>query len=348
MQNRTRRLKKTSFIFILILILMMLFQTACASSAGKKEPELTKSVLSMDTLAQISVYEKVDEKVVDEAFAYMLQLEENLSRYAPNGDIARINSAAGVAYVKVDEETLELIEKCVDYSEQTEGAFDISLGALIDLWGIATGENHIASQEEIDEALRHTGYKNIFIDKENSAVMLAKKGVILDLGAVGKGYISEKVREFLVEKGVKSAIINFGGNVVLIGTNKGKQPFRIGIQDPFGQRGEYFAVVSGSKTALVSSGSYERYFLGPDGVRYHHIMNPAEGRPAQNGLCQVSIVCDDATLADILSTAVFVMGEEKGLAYLQTMDGVEAVFVSEEKQVTVTEGLKKDFKMIAK
>ncbi len=106
--------------------------------------------------------------------------------------------------------------------------------------------------------------------------------------------------------------------------------------------------MSGSKTALVSSGSYERYFLGPDGVRYHHIMNPAEGRPAQNGLCQVSIVCDDATLADILSTAVFVMGEEKGLAYLQTMDGVEAVFVSEEKQVTVTEGLKKDFKMIAK
>ena len=261
MQNRTRRLKKTSFIFILIIILMMLFQTACASSAGKKEPELTKSVLSMDTLAQISVYEKVDEKVVDEAFAYMLQLEENLSRYAPNGDIARINSAAGVAYVKVDEETLELIEKCVDYSEQTEGAFDISLGALIDLWGIATGENHIASQEEIDEALRHTGYKNIFIDKENSAVMLAK-GCDFRLGCGGQRLYQRESARVFGGKRRKKRHYQLWRQCRFDGTNKGKQPFRIGIQDPFGQRGEYFAVVSGSKTALVSSGSYERYFLG--------------------------------------------------------------------------------------
>ncbi len=250
--------------------------------------------------------------------------------------------------MQVQAETVDLIEKCMDYSEQTEGAFDITLGALTDLWGIAVGKNHIATQEEIDEALRHVGYENILINRDDNAIMLAKQGVILDLGAVGKGYISEKVREFLLEKGVERAIINFGGNIVLIGKNKNDKPFRVGIQEPFNDRGEYLAVVSSEKTALVSSGSYERNFRGDDGTLYHHIMNPFDGRPVQNGLSQVTIVCDDATRADILSTAVFVMGVERGLAYIEQLDDVQAVLVTDEKKVIVTDGLKDNLELLKK
>lgn len=334
---------------VLLLILSIWFPVSCASPFVKEEPTLTKSALGMNTMVQISVYDdKVEEAVLDEAFAYTSKLENQLNRYAPDSDIAKINAHAGAGYVKVEAETLALIEECVQYSKQTGGAFDITLGALIDLWGIADGRNRIASQAEIDEALRFTGYENILIDKANHAVMLAKKGVILDLGAVGKGYISTKVREFLIEKGVKNAIINLGGNIVLIGKNKSGKPFRVGIQEPFAERGAYIAVVQGNKTALVSSGSYERNFRGADGVLYHHIMNPAEGRPVQNGLSQVTILCDDATQADILSTAVFVMGREKGLKYIQQLDGVEAVFVTDKNEIVFTDGLKKDIEVLRK
>ncbi len=331
------------------LFFLVLFQWACTTDFSKDNPTLTKNALGMNTLIQISIYdEEIDEQILDEAFDYALELENRLSRYVPDSDIAKINGSAGVGYVQVQAETVDLIEKCMDYSEQTEGAFDITLGALTDLWGIAVGKNHIATQEEIDEALRHVGYENILINRDDNAIMLAKQGVILDLGAVGKGYISEKVREFLLEKGVERAIINFGGNIVLIGKNKNDKPFRVGIQEPFNDRGEYLAVVSSEKTALVSSGSYERNFRGDDGTLYHHIMNPFDGRPVQNGLSQVTIVCDDATRADILSTAVFVMGVERGLAYIEQLDDVQAVLVTDEKKVIVTDGLKDNLELLKK
>lgn len=164
--------------------------------------------------------------------------------------------------------------------------------------------------------------------------------MIIDLGAVAKGYISQMTRQFLVGKGIKSAIIDFGGNIVLIGKNYKGDNFAVGIQKPFNDRGEYLAAVQSDNYAMVSSGNYERYFTGPDGVIYHHIIDPKTGYPAQNGLNQVTIIADDATVADILSTGVYVMGDNEGYDYIQKTENIGAVFVMNDGNVIVTENIK--------
>ncbi|NMC57493.1 MAG: FAD:protein FMN transferase [Eubacteriaceae bacterium] len=330
---------KKLFVYIILIAILLSFNS-CGSEISKT-PVSTKTTFAMDTVCTIKIYDKnADEKIIDDAFAYVSDLENLLSRYISTSDIAKINENAGKSYVKVDRHTLELLKECVYYSDQTDGAFDITLGSLIDLWDIESGRNYIPSKSEIENAMKYTGYKNILIDEKNCSVKLAKKGVIIDLGAVAKGYISQMTRQFLVGKGIKSAIIDFGGNIVLIGKNYKGDNFAVGIQKPFNDRGEYLAAVQSDNCAMVSSGNYERYFTGPDGVIYHHIIDPKTGYPAQNGLNQVTIIADDATVADILSTGVYVMGDNEGYDYIQKTENIGAVFVMNDGNVIVTENIK--------
>jgi thiamine biosynthesis lipoprotein len=317
-------MKKLSAITLIIAILLSF--VSCASEISQT-PVIVKTTFAMDTVCTIKIYDKnADEKVIDDAFDYVHELENLLSRYISDSDIAKINANAGKNYVKVDNRTLELLKKCVYYSDQTDGAFDITLGSLIDLWDIESGRDYIPAKSEIENALKYTSYKNILLDEQNCSVKLAKKGVIIDLGAVAKGYISQMTKEFLISKGVSSAIIDFGGNIVLIGKNYKGKDFSVGIQKPFNDRGEYLATVQSDMCAMVSSGNYERYFIGTDGTVYHHIIDPKTGYPVQNGLSEVTIICDDATAADILSTGVYVMGEDKGYGYIERLK-IQAQFL---------------------
>lgn len=334
-------------LFVIIFLTAMLISFNSCGSEISKTPVITKTAFAMDTVCTIKIYDKnADEKIIDDAFAYVHELENLLSRYVSTSDIARINDSAGKNYVKVDTRTLELLKECVYYSAQTDGAFDITLGSLIDLWDIESGRDYIPSKSEIENAIKYTGYKNILIDEQNCKVKLEKKGVIIDMGAVAKGYISKMTKEFLVSRGIKSAIIDFGGNIVLIGKNYKGDNFAVGIQKPFNDRGEYFAAVQSDKFAMVSSGNYERYFTGADGVIYHHIIDPKTGYPARNGLNQVTIICDDATIADILSTGIYVMGEAKGYDYIEKTENIGAVFVMSDNNIIVTENIKNNVNIL--
>lgn len=336
---------KKLFVIIFLTAILISFNS-CASEISKT-PVITKTAFAMDTVCTIKIYDKnTDEKIVDDSFTYVHDLENLLSRYVSTSDIAKINENAGKTYVKVDKRTLELLKECVYYSAQTDGAFDITLGSLIDLWDIESGREYIPSKSEIENARKYIGYKNILIDEQNCSVKLAKKGVIIDLGAVAKGYISKMTKEYLIGKGIKSAIIDFGGNIVLIGKNYKGDNFAVGIQKPFNDRGEYFGAVQSDKCSMVSSGNYERYFTGTDGVVYHHIIDPKTGYPAQNGLAQVTIICDNATVADILSTGVYVMGESKGYDYIEKTENIGAVFVMSDNNIIMTENIKNSVNII--
>lgn len=333
--------------FVIIFLTAILISFNSCGSEISKTPVITKSAFAMDTVCTIKIYDKnADEKIIDDAFTYVDELENLLSRYVSTSDIAKINANAGKSYVKADKRTLELLKECIYYSQQTDGAFDITLGSLIDLWGIESGREIIPSKSEIENARKYTGYENILIDEQNCSVKLAKKGVIIDMGAVAKGYISQMTKQFLVSKGIKSAIIDFGGNIVLIGKNYKGDNFAVGIQKPFNDRGEYLAAVQSDMCAMVSSGNYERYFTGPDGVVYHHIINPQTGYPAQSGLNQVTIICDDATVADILSTGVYVMGESKGYDYIEKTENIGTVFVMSDNNVIVTDNIKNNVNIL--
>ncbi len=334
-------------LFVIIFLTAILLSFNSCGSEISKTPMSTKTAFAMDTVCTIKIYDKnADEKIIDDTFLYVHELENLLSRYESTSDISNINKNAGGNYVKVDIRTLELLQKCVYYSYQTDGAFDITLGSVIDLWDIESGRDYIPAKIEIENAMKYTGYKNILIDERNCSVKLAKKGVIIDLGAVAKGYISQMTKEFLVSKGINSAIIDFGGNIVLVGKNYKGKVFSVGIQKPFDERGEYLAAVESDMCAMVSSGNYERYFTGADGIIYHHIINPKTGYPVQNGLSQVTIICDDATVADILSTGVYVMGEDKGYDYIKKTENTGAVFVTGDNNIIVTENIKNNVNIL--
>ena len=153
-------------------------------------------------------------------------------------------------------------------------------------------------------------------------------------------------KQFLVSKEINSAIIDFGGNIVIIGKNYNSQNYKVGMQDPFNDRGEYLAVIQSEKSTVISSGNYERYFTGSDGNIYHHIIDPKTGYPAQSGLNQVTIVCDDATVADILSTGIYVMGKDKGYSYIEKTENIGAVFVTDKNEVIVTENIKNNVNIL--
>ncbi len=333
-------------IYILLIIFVFINFTSCNSEISK-QPVLVKTGFYMDTFISISIYDKkVDEAILDDAFDYVDELEDLLSRYVETSDINRINMMAGSGYVKVDLRTLELLEQCIYYCKLTNGAFDITLGSLIDLWDINSGKKNIPSELEIEKAKQDIGYKNILIDKDNCSVKLKEKGIIIDLGAVAKGYISEMTKNFLISKGIKSAIMDFGGNIILIGESYRGINYKVGIQSPFDDRGDYLAVVQSNRNAFVSSGTYERYFIGIDGKRYHHILDPATGMPAQNGLSQVSIICDNATVADILSTGIFVMGIEEGENLIEQLDGIDAIFITDNKEIIITKNIKNEVEIL--
>lgn len=333
-------------IYIILILLFMFSLTSCNSTISK-DPTIVKTQFNMDTFITISIYDKkADEQIIDDAFDYVAELENLLSRYIESSDIYKINAMAGESFVKVDNRTFKLIEQCIYYSKLTNGAFDITLGSLIDLWDINSGKNYIPTAEEINTAKKNTGYKNILIDKENRSVKLKEEGTIIDLGAVAKGYISEMTKDFLISKGIQSAIIDFGGNIVLIGKSYTGDNFKVGIQSPFNDRGTYLAIVQSERNAIISSGTYERYFIGSDGKRYHHILDPSTGKPVQNGLSQVSIICDSATVADILSTGIFVMGVEEGRKLIEQLEDIDAIFITDNQEIITTDNIKNELKIL--
>lgn len=339
MRNKIKRI----CILFTILILILSFITGCISNA---EGQHEKSFFAMDTIMSFRVYgDRSAKKAMNKAIDRIKEIEKHMSSTYEDSDVVKINKAAGTEPVKVHDDTFYVIKKALEYGQLSDGALDITIRPIVELWGITSDNPRVPSKEEIDEKLALVDYRKVVLDEENKTVFLEEKGMGIDLGAIAKGYAADEAVRILREAGVESALLNLGGNVITIGSNPDGRSWRIGIQDPRrDETGEpHFAIVGVADATVVSSGDYERYIeevYEKTGERYHHIFDPKTGYPADKGLMASTIISSSSIDADALSTILFIMGYEEGFKLIEKLDNVEAIAVTANKEVYTTEGLK--------
>ncbi len=325
---------------------MVLLLPACGGGTSAPTPSpaaetANKNLFAMDTVMSFTAYGPNGEAGLEAIEKEILALDKTLSVTNEESEVWALDHAGGQP-VSVGEDTAALLRAARELGSSTGGALDVTMYPLVKAWGFTTGTYQIPEKEAIQALLADTGYDRILM--EGDTVTLPE-GMMVDFGALAKGYAGEKCARILKEAGVTSAILRLSGNIQTVGAKPDGSPFRVAVRDP--QRGEsdYLGVLELIDQAAVTSGNYERYFEA-DGVRYCHIIDPATGAPTQKDLVSVTIVGDSGTLCDGLSTALFVMGREDALDYWRTTGGFEAILVDEDKQVWATAGLRDSFSLV--
>lgn len=338
------------------MIMMTVFAGAlmCGCGAGTSAPEpVMKDGYYLDTICSVSVYRMTgsdgavhdaadmeDEALtaIDSSFELCRELESKISRTREDSDIGRINAAGG-EWVDVSEDTRELIQKGMEYSHVSGGAFDITVGGLTEQWDFHADpdEAKIPDEDALAEAAKHVNFRNLAI--EGNRVRLTDPDTKLDLGGIAKGWIGDRMTEVLESKGVVSAVINLGGNVICIGGKTDNEDFVIGVEAPFSDRSEIIGKVSARDKTLVTSGIYERR-IEVDGKTYHHILDTKTGWPAETDLDAVTLIADKGRSGDIdaLSTICLIKGSAEGMELIEDTDGVEGVFVLSNGDILTTDG----------
>jgi len=316
---------------------------------GRTPIKAQRESYRLGTIVRITLYGDDSKKlnnVLDLSMKEIERLENLLSVNIPSSDVSLVNRALGEYPVKVSEETGFLLKRALEWSERTGGAFDPTVGKIVKLWGMGTESAAVPDPEKLKEAVGMTDFRKVnIVHRGNATFVQTAKGQRIDLGGIAKGYVTDKVRLLLKNEGIQSALIDLGGNIAVFGSSPKPGKWKLGLQHPFMPRGEYFGIAEVSDVSVVTSGAYERYFESC-GVRYHHIFDPATGYPARSDLASVTIISEDSTDADALSTALFVMGLERGISLLRKLKNIEAVLVAKETEGTIvyaTDGLSKDF-----
>ena len=274
----------------------------------------------------------------DQVFREFDRLESLLSVWRDGSDVVRMNKAAGGAPVRVSPETLDVLAAAREASEWTHGKFDITFGALADVWKFDHDQdNTVPDRTAIDARVPLVDYTAVQIDRAAGTAFITKPGARVHLGGIGKGYAVDRAIALLRERGLADFLIQAGGDLYVSGMNDGR-PWKLGINDPRGTAGRAFATVELTNATLSTSGDYERFFM-KDGRRFHHLIDPDRGEPAR-GCRSVTIVAERAMLADALSTGVFVLGPTDGMALVEKLPGVEAVIVSAANDVLISSGLR--------
>ena len=332
-------LKKISVIFMII-SLISLNILGCSSPESQ-----TKTGFFMDTQIDISVYglnkEQFD-SLSEKVFGEMMEMENIFSRHISGSDINLINGAAGREAVKVSEETIFMLQKALEFAELTEGAFDPTIAPLLELWGFGTDQNRVPSAEELKKVLPLINYRAVQVNEEESTVFLPE-GMKIDLGGIAKGYIVDRGLRAAEKFPVTAIFINAGGDISIKGSKPAGDRWRIAVQDPRSPE-EWAAIIGMDTGSVATSGDYQRFFE-EGGELFHHIIDPRTGFPAGN-VSSVSTVASDTLTADALSTAVFVLGLEKGLELLESLDGVDGVIIDKQGKIHVTSGLADDTEIL--
>ena len=305
--------------------------------ASCKQTESSRAEFALGTVCSVTLFNQVDNGVYDDIFKRIRELDNLMNVYIPSSDVSRINAAAGIEPVQVHEDVFTVIERSLYYANISGGAFDPSVGPLVSLWGIGGDSPRVPSQEEIDETLPLVNWRNIELDPVTRTVFLKHPGMSLDLGAIAKGYAADEAAVIIRKAGIRRAIIDLGGNIVTCGERKDRKPWRVGIQNPNKDRNAYIGVLQVTEKSVVTSGAYERFFE-EEGQRYHHIFSPSSGYPVENGLLSVTIITPASIDADALSTAVFVLGYERGKVLIDSLPETEAVFILSDLSVRQTSG----------
>ena len=304
-------MKKLTYLYVMLLLISL-----CGC---EKNTEQTRFVL--DTVAKITA--DCDEETLSGAFSLCEEYENLLSRTVNSSDVYRLNSASD--FVEVSDSTAEIIDRALFYSELSGGKFDITVCSVSELWDFKN--QIIPNRNEIAEALKNVDYESIETGK-NKVNLNGKK---IDLGAIAKGYIADRIKEYLIENGTEKAIINLGGNIVAFG-----EEYKIGIQKPFS--GDNAAILCIENMSVVTSGIYQRY-IEENGKIYHHIIDPTTGYGVENELASVTVIGKSSLECDALSTVCMLLGTEKGMEIIENTPATEAVFISREGSITLTEGI---------
>jgi thiamine biosynthesis lipoprotein len=310
-----------------------------SASSGPRLVATTRP--SMGAEARLTAWtsdERAARAAFDDAFRELERLEGLMSVWRDDSDIVRVNEAAGKEPVKVTQEVFEALREARRFGDVTSGAFDVTFGALSDIWKFDHDQdNKVPSAADIQRRLPLVNYKRLTLDEAARTAYLSRRGMRAHLGGIGKGYAIDRVAGILRQRGLTSFMIQFGGDMYVAGI-PGTRQWRVGIQDPRGEGNASFATMELTDAAVSTSGDYERFFL-KSGVRYHHIIDPRTGQPAR-GSRSVTIVADTSTTADALSTGVFVMGPVEGMALIERLPKVEGVIVTDGNEVLVSSGLK--------
>lgn len=326
----------------MLLCILLSLAAGCLFKTGSGYSEVEKAEFLMGTLITVKVFDKNENKgndAANRAVDRIRDIEALMSMEAEKSDVRNINKNAGIGPVTVSRETFEVIEKGLYYGELSGGLFDITIGPLVNIWGIGTDRAAVPEAEDIKDALELVSYKDVMLNKNTLEVFLKRKGMAIDLGGIAKGYAADEAKKVLVSLGIEHGIINLGGNVLTLGEKYSGGPWKIGIKDPKEPEGGLLGAVEVTDGTVVSSGDYERFFY-KDGERYHHIMDPCTGYPRQGNIRGVTVINSFSVDADALSTTVFLMGEEEGMQLIEKLDGVEAVIVTYSNQVLTSSGLK--------
>lgn len=350
-----QRIDMKKRILALIMVTLFLNLTACNNSNGKTSSvyeislssdydnsnEKSLSFFAMDTYMNFKAYGENAKTAVNEASALVEDLENKLSVTNPESEISKINSSANNA-IKISEDTLALISTALDVNKKSGGAFDITIYPIVKLWGFTTGKYEVPNKEEILKNLEYVDSSNIKLDEKEGTVTVPEN-IEIDLGGIAKGYAGKKAAEKIRSMGIESALLNLGGNIQTIGSKPDGSAWGVSICNPEDSSKQLCRIEVVDK-AVVTSGGYQRYFE-ENGKSYHHIIDPKSGYPAENGLLSVTIVDEDGMLCDALSTTLFVLGKDKALEYCEKY-GIEAILMTDDKKIYVTDGLKESFSII--
>lgn len=335
--------------WVIGLAALSVYLTGCGKVTGEKQQsgteqniagkEYSEGVFAMDTYMSLTAYGSKGEEAVKAGIEEIERLDGIWSVGKEDSEVAIINRDGEG---DISEDTVSVVKKALELSRNTNHAFSMTVYPLMELWGFTSGEYQVPAKEEIKEKLQLVDDTKVVLDEKNGKLILGS-GQQMDLGGIAKGFTSARIIEIWKKTGITSGMVSLGGNVQVLGTKPDGSDWKIGVQKPGDKEGNMIGVLSVKDCAVITSGGYERYFEEADKT-YHHILDTTTGAPSESGLTSVTIVSTDGTLADGLSTSLFVMGREKAIAYWREhREEFDAVFVEENGDISVTEGLQDKF-----
>ncbi len=335
--NRHARHRHRPIVGILLSLLVVALLSSCRPGNERLFRETRKAMYTVTTITVSAATDETARRAIDAAFLALDRIEKLMNYYSKDSEVSEINRNAGVRPVRVSPETFEVVGKSVFVAENTEGAFDITLGPVIEAWDFE--KKTVPGKGEINERMKRVGYRNIVLDSRQRTVFLKKGGMQINLGGILKGFAADRAVDVLRKNGIRSGIVAIGGDIRAFGNRPGGEPWKVGVQNPrqTGKDDEILATVDLTDKAISTAGDYERYYI-LDGVRYHHILDPKTGYPAK-GCRSVTVVAADGIAADGFDTGLFVLGPAKALSILGKL-GLDGIVVDEDGKVFVTDGIK--------
>lgn len=326
---------------IILLIASLITATVKRSKFRASKPVFIQS-FALGTVIQISSYGNNGREAMEEAVMEIGDIDDRMSFYKEDSDISKINQNAGGEFQKVSDQTYFVLKRAVDYSILSKGAIDLTVRPITNLWGIGSENPQIPDKEVIDETLKLVNYKDIEFDSMQKAVRLKKTGQSIDVNCIAKGFAADEAKRILLKHKIKHAVINLGGNVVVIGSKLEGTPWRIGIQHPAKDRGNYIGFIDVIDKSIVTSGDYEKFFMY-NNEKYHHIIDSRTGYPVKNKIISTTVISEYSIDGDALTTCLYVLGVNEGLKFIECIKDVDAIVITEDKAVYTTERLKKSF-----